>query len=494
MSRKILFFLSSESFHARIWKNGSLSASQNFSSSAEGLRQFSDFLQTIHDPVYLLVDLIEEDFRQEVVPHLTGSNYQALLQRKFDQYYRSTPFRLARLQQRLSDGRRDDELLFSALTNANRISAWLDLLLEFKIPLAGIYSVPHVSLPLINTIDSDHLLLLSWEKDAGLRQSYFLNRRLRFSRLTLINPNSTFADAVATESTRTQQYLQSLSLTPQGQTLNVHILCHQDDRPQLDARLRSNHNMQYAYVDLPQMSRQLKLKHEFRDSDATPLLLHILATQAPRIHYANADQTHYYQLWQTRRGLYGLSAAAAIVCLIWSIISFIDGNSMKAEIGDLQQQVQRMNLETRNIVQQFPGGNGNTVSAGDMKTVVTLLRNLQQQDAPPQKILQGLTRTLDEFPRISTSKIAWQPVSAGGLPAQQIDFTGELQEFGSDFRAAINYLERFQQALTKTGYTVTLDKLPVDFSSKGSLSNEIAPAGNDNAGAFTLKLIWRAQP
>ena len=109
MSRKILFFLSSENFHAYTWNNGVLSEPYYFSHNAAGLERFAEFLQTNRHPAYLLVDLIEEDFRQETVPHLTGSNHQALVQRKFEQYYRNTPFRLTRLQQRQTEGRRDDE-------------------------------------------------------------------------------------------------------------------------------------------------------------------------------------------------------------------------------------------------------------------------------------------------------------------------------------------------------------------------------------------------
>ena len=99
-------------------------------------------------------------------------------------------------------------------------------MLLHKTPIVGIYSVPHISAPLIKDIDSDHLLLLSWEKNAGLRQSYFFNKRLLFSRLTPLSHDNAFADAIATESARTQQYLQSLSLTPQGKMLNVYIICH----------------------------------------------------------------------------------------------------------------------------------------------------------------------------------------------------------------------------------------------------------------------------
>ncbi|HQS57272.1 MAG: hypothetical protein B7Y56_00105 [Gallionellales bacterium 35-53-114] len=498
MSRKILFFLSSDSFHAHVWKNGALSAPFYFTTTLDGLAKFSDFLKAYPDPAYLLVDLIEEDFRQETVPHLIGANRHALIQRKFEQYYRSTPFRMASLQQRQSEGRRDDELLFSALTNPARISAWLELLLLHNTPIVGIYSVPHASIPLIKDVDSDHLLLLSWEKNSGLRQSYFLNKRLRFSRLTSINPNGTFADAIATESARTHQYLQSLSLTPQGELLNVHIICHASDRAQLDARLPANLHMRYGYLDLQQLGKSFKSQYVFPDSDATPLYLHLLATQPPRASYAASKQTHFYQLWQTRRGLLGLAAATALACLAWGTFSFLEGKAVSGEIDSIKDQASRMMRDTQQITQHFPistrNAQGGTASASDMKTAVTLFRNLQYYSVPPRQILQGLTETLNNFPSIYTDKLAWQSSAAAGpYPEQIITFNGELADFGNDYRGALNYLERFQLMLTRAGYSVTPVKLPLDFSTKGSIGADIGES-SDKPSDFSLKITWKPQP
>ncbi len=123
---RTLLFLSADSFHASIWSGGKLGASQYFSNDANGRENFSAFLKQHRDPAYMLVDVIEEDFRLETVPHLTGSARKALLARKFEQFYRGTPFRQATLLLRQTDGRRDDEMMFSALTNPQRISPWLD--------------------------------------------------------------------------------------------------------------------------------------------------------------------------------------------------------------------------------------------------------------------------------------------------------------------------------------------------------------------------------
>jgi hypothetical protein len=493
MSRKILFFLSTDSFHAHVWKNGVLAEPYYFSNSVEGLERFAEFLISHRYPSYLLVDMIEEDFRQETVPHLTGTNYQALVQRKFDQYYRSTPFRLSMLQQRQTEGRRDDELLFSALTNPSRITAWLELLLQYKMPIVGIYSLPHASAPLIKDIESDHLLLLSWEKDAGLRQSYFLNKKLRFSRLTPIKANSSFADVIVEESARTHQYLKSLSLTPQGQVLNVHIICHANDKTQLDAKLTGKADVTFSYLDLQLLGQKIKSKYVFPDSNASPLFLHLLATHPPRANYATSDHTHYYQLWQTQRGLFGLAAVTALACIVWSTLSFIEGSGLSEEIEGYSFQANRMVRETQQIIQTFPVADGHSASASDMKTAVTLFRNLQNLTVAPEQILKGLSTTLDNFPRIQTSKLEWQMNQDSSIPEQTITFNGELANFGNDYRGALDYLESFQMMLTKSGYTVNPIKLPLDFSTKGSISADIGD-NSSKPSEFSLKLIWRQQP
>ena len=498
MSRKTLFFLSSNTFHAHLWRNGVLSSSTYFLNSAEGLEQLSEFLKNHRDPTYILVDLIEEDFRHEVVPHLTGANHQALVQRKFEQYYRSTPFRLARKQRRQDDGRRDDELLFSALTNPARITAWLELLLLHETPIVGIYSLPHASIPLVKEIEYDQLLLLSWEKDAGLRQSYYFNKRLRFSRLTPLNPNTTFAEAVSTETARTYQYLQSLSLTPRGEQLNTHIICHAQDKALLDANLSSNKDIRYSYIDLQQIGKRLKSKITFTDSDATPLFLHLLATRPPRGNYASAEHSHFYYLWLTQRGLFGLAAAVALVCVIWSGLSFMQGSGVDDEIDTLKVQSSRIMSQAREITQGFHNDiqnkDGSAVSATDMKSAVTLFRKLQFYSVPPQTILKELSTTLNSFPRIRTSKLGWQASNLPGssYPSQVITFDAELTDFGKNYRSALEYLQRFQLALTRAGYTVTPIKMPLDFSSKGSISADIRE-GTDKPSAFSLKIIWRPQ-
>ncbi len=488
---RTLLFLSADSFHARIWNSGQLGESQNFTYDANGRENFSAFLKLHRHPAYLLVDVIEEDFRLETVPHLIGPSRRDLLARKFEQFYRSTPFRQATLLQRQADGRRDDEMLFSALTNPQRISPWVDVLLANEIPLVGIYSLPNISAPLIKGIPSDHVLLLSWEKNAGLRQTYFNSKRLHFSRLIPISEGGSFTQSVATETPRTQQYLKSLSLPPPGEILDVHIICNDADRLALESSLEASNELHYTYLDIQKLGKRFKAKNDYTDSDATPLLLHLLASKQPGSHYADAGHTHFYQLWQLRRILFGLAGATLAFGVLISGAEFLQARNYTAETEPLNMQTASVRQQTQQIQRSFAN---TSVPANDMKTAVLLMRKLGQYTPPPAEYLRGLTLVLDKFTQIKTDKISWKssPADAApsAYPAQVIIFDGSLAGFDSDYRRAFDYLDQFQQALTQQGYTVTAQKMPMDISSKGSISGD-AQKNDGTAAQFTLKIIWR---
>jgi hypothetical protein len=487
---RTLLFLSADTFHASIWHGGKMGAPLTFSNDANGRENFSAYLKQHRNPAYMLVDVIEEDFRLETVPHLTGSARRDLQARKFEQFYRGTPFRQALLLQRQEEGRRDDEMLFSALTNPQRISPWLDTLLANRIPLVGIYSLPNISSPLLKDLPSDHVLLLSWEKNAGLRQTYFNNKRLHFSRLIPVAAES-FTDSVATETPRTQQYLKSLSLPPPGEVLDVYIICHVKDRVALQARLEGSGDLRYTYLDIQELGKRVKSRNTYSDSDATPLLLHLLASKPPKSQYANSEHTHFHWLRQARRLCFILAALTALGGVVWSGMAFWQGREYISGTAPLNMQTERNRQQTQQIQSGFASSN---IPATDMKTAVLLSRKLNLYTPPTEEILHELTYALDKFTQIKVNKLSWQSSAADAAPslypAQVITFDGSLVDFGNEYRKALGYLERFQQALTQQGYTVTAVKLPLDVSSKGSLS------GNTNkmdgsAAQFTLKIIWR---
>ena len=239
------------------------------------------------------------------------------------------------------------------------------------------------------------------------------------------------------------------------------------------------------------MGKRFKAKNDFANSDATPLLLHLLASKAPGSHYANSEHTHFYLLWQLRRILFGVATVTTLFSVLLSGAEFLQGRDYVAQTEPLNTQTSHVKQQTQEVQRTFAN---TTVPAADMKTAVLLARKLNQYTQPPEEFLDELTLALDKFTQIKVDKLAWQTSPADAAPspypAVVITFDGSLSGFGSDYRKALDYLDRFQQALTLRGYTATVLKRPLDISSKGSISGDMQKT-EGNPEQFSLKIIWR---
>jgi hypothetical protein len=124
---------------AGLWRAGKLQGSQVFNNDDAGHEAFTEFLkQYISTPVYLMVDAVEEDYRLESVPHTTGAAKKELVNRKLNQFYRGLEYRTAHFVNRETVKRKDDKYLFVALSNADFLQGWVNLIQEAKVPLVGI--------------------------------------------------------------------------------------------------------------------------------------------------------------------------------------------------------------------------------------------------------------------------------------------------------------------------------------------------------------------
>jgi len=484
MKQSLLLFLSANNLYAQRMAGDLITEQQEFPDSDLGRQQFNAFLESIKCTTYLLTDLIEEDFRHELVPHLVGGNRAALLKRKFDQYYRGTPFRQATLLYRQKSGRRDDDILFSALTNPALISYWLDVILAQQIPLAGIYSVPQISAPLVKKHPSKHLLLVTWEKYSGLRQTYFSNHHLQISRLTPVHTDLTFDDAVEHELARTFQYLKNLSLLPAGQTLDVLILCHNNDRSKLEIKLPKTPDMQYDFTDIVELGKTLKLKYRFVDSDATQIFLHQLTTLSPKNNYANPTHTHYLDLARFKNSLYLASGIFLFCAILWGTDSLIDSRNNATVAAELEALANQDVDEVKRVTSAFP----NTYApATDMKTGVSVMRKLTKYSPTPFDVLSPISKSLERYPQIQLDELSWEmnpaePVAkntSSDVPAQVAILKGRMVDFGNDYRSVLNYLTSFEQDLINQGYQVKVLAKPFDVSPSGNITDQRENLSNE---------------
>src|SRR5204863_7319863 len=119
----------------------------------------------------IFTDLAEEDFRPDTIPHVGRGDREAVGSRRLGQMFRNTPYRHALLQGREAEGRRDDRVLYAAITNGEVLRPWLGVLERRQLPIAGIHSAAVLGSRLIEAlgIAAEHALLVLFTPGDALR-------------------------------------------------------------------------------------------------------------------------------------------------------------------------------------------------------------------------------------------------------------------------------------------------------------------------------------
>ena len=71
------------------------------------------------------------------MPHVGARDREAILERKLTQIFRNVPYRHAQLQGRETEGRRDDRVLYTAVTNPEVLRPWLEIQPYGRLPGHG---------------------------------------------------------------------------------------------------------------------------------------------------------------------------------------------------------------------------------------------------------------------------------------------------------------------------------------------------------------------
>jgi hypothetical protein len=157
------------------------------------LHIFADYLTSDKKtPIFWLIDTAIEEYQQVWQPHVLGQERKALLKHRLRRLFEPTAYTHTVFQGRSKEGRGDDKFLFLAINNAEELlQPWLSAIIESGVLLQAIYSLPLLSEVLLRHLPQyTYTLLVSQALQApfstteSVRQSFFLNGQLQFSRLT----------------------------------------------------------------------------------------------------------------------------------------------------------------------------------------------------------------------------------------------------------------------------------------------------------------------
>jgi hypothetical protein len=387
-----------------------IAARREFAVSGAGAEEFNRYLATLRRvPTHILTDLAEEDFRLDTVPHVGAGDREAIFNRRLTQIYRNSPFRYAALQGREPEGRRDDRVLYTAVTNAELLRPWLDMLERLQVPLAGIHSVALFSVALLQELDLEfaHSLLVTFSPGEALRQTYFRGDEFKFSRLTPVDleEGQTLGSMVAEETTRTWQYLDSLRHFGPDDQLQVCVLLHGRDRASIEPQLRDFAQMQYRELDTDQVAAKLGLRPAPLSSSIEELMVHVFLMRPAVNHFASAELRRHATHRVARQVLNQVSAAILAVGLVWGGYNLARVLQANAADDRVAQQLQTYNREYDSITRGLPSFG---VGGSAMRDAVTFYNDSIKTFPPIHGFVGPLSEVLLDHPQVRVNQLSWQ--------------------------------------------------------------------------------------
>jgi hypothetical protein len=496
MPQQRLLYLDTNHLSALLWHGGTLREEGHFPHDDAGVAAFTEYL--VHhrrSNFRLLADVTDEGFQIETLPYTQGADRSALLARKLGQYFYGSPLTTAISYGREKTGRRDEKFLFTGLTLSKLFEPWLAALRAAEAPLEGIYSLSLLGAALLAKLPPvrERCLLVSITR-GGIRQSFFENGQLKFSRLSpmMATGAAEIAAGCAAEVAKILQYLLGQRLLARGAPLPVIALVHPAQTGTFLEYCKNMEELQVTLHDLHAACKTFGLKTLPQDSRSEALFLHLLAQNPPREQFAPPPERRFHRLWQIRSWLVKGGALALLGCLLFAGREAVNILESRSATAGLQQQAEADMQKYQAIQSTFPPM---PTSTDNLRAVMNRFDDLEKRSASIEPLYHAVSRALGEAPKVDIERIQWQlsgnpdegikfladprktapaPAAAGGNGMHEIAIVYGLlpASMAADQRGQLETVNAFADALRKNAaLKVTVQRMPFDIESGKSLKS-----------------------
>ncbi|MDZ7734841.1 MAG: hypothetical protein U5P41_00790 [Gammaproteobacteria bacterium] len=482
------------------WEKQCLSSGYIFALTEEGLARFEQYLQTnSEDPVYVVTDLPDEEFKYDKIPHVGAGDRKSLIERRLTRSFRSVKYSYYEIQGREQEGRRDDNVLFAGITEDEAIQPWIARLLEHKVPVAGIYSVALLTRHLLGAVghEGGPGLIVSLERNAGLRQTFFLNKNFKFSRLVRMPRYGTepYAPVIRDEVEKMLRYLHSMRYLTNETLSRVCLIGDKTLLNELKEECKDRPGIEFVFISLDHISERIGLIYDFVDPFAESVYAYLALKNRPRNIYAKEEETRYYQLRNIRNFMLGSSIFILLASLIWGGLSFMEAVTLKQQSISAVSKTEFYQTRYDMAKERLPEL---PVEPRDLKTAVSIADSLEAYQATPLPLFRTLSSALQQFPEIQISSMEWlsaldpdttpqgdrtaqpdtrtssstaQDNDADYLYYQIANIKGYMAPFDGNYRRVISRINQLVEALRNEDdiYDVRIMTMPLDVSSEASL-------------------------
>ena len=503
MADKRILAFDGTSLTALRWQKGQVSTDQVFAADALGHESFSAYLASAKAALfYILVDVSEEGFQLETIPAVQGGDRAALIKRRLGQFFFGTPFSLGHSLGRQKEGRRDERMLFAALTRPEVLTPWLELIAQANRPLAGIYSVPLVLADNAKNMVSGHTqFLLVTLAAGGLRHTFFNEGQIQFSRLSQLTTHSQdeFAISCAREASRTHQYLLGQRLISRTVKLPTVVVAHTNDHAKLRTQFVDTDKLSFELLGLDTLATKSGLKTPLSDSHCDALFAHQLISHTPKSQFAPDADRKLYRMSQIRAGLRIASVIVLVGCLAAAGRFGLQWIELRDETSRTNALATADSNRHQALLNELPKIK---LTSDNLRAVISRYQEIMQRSAGPTPLLSRLSNALESMPMITLQKLDWAiadrfnsgapasapaasaaPAGNGAATATSVlDVTAQLPiAVAADQRLQIEMVENLMARLRAEGVDTTIIKSPVDIESGKALKRGSADSDRPSA-------------
>ena len=504
------------------WKRGKFTLLGEFVNDTEGLHEFTAFLKKNKSKfngkaINIVISVVGEDYRFERVAHLVGKFKTDMLNRKFQQLFRGANYHLASHQGREPVGRRQDLYLFCGILSSDKVSPWVRDLTRSGFVLAGLHlsSMATQGLLKVLTETTDGVDVLSvFGKGGEIRHNFFVEGKLRFSRLSRVadnTPADQIIQNIRVEIEKTSAYLVSLKLIRPNAKIKSHLLVPDDMVAEINeaaARAggdRLSFNATSARLTGIAMGIKKPIEEYGRDAS---LVMHETLRSIRITQLAPLTEVRDYFSKS-----FAKVAAAAIV--LWGGINLFNIGTNALDIyGNYTVQNASLQISIaqlkENYENQVAGFGVPPSTPANMRSAVNVLENVSDgRDVGPGKLMLYLSRLLENSRAIQLQDFNWYISNSpeertgsysfanGRKVYQVVELSGTLDETVDSEFAYNQYSAFIDNVKSRPDMTLTELERPSLVEADGELVVEIDSLADIKSelnaftnNSFKIALAW----
>jgi len=451
----------------------------------------------------VIVDLMEEEYRLERLPHLGGRDREALWARKRRQLFQDEPYVSVVRLGREKSGRRDDRVLFTAIRDAPRFKRWLESLASWRIAVTGIWSLPRLSAgwkasPLVEGL---RVLLYRGGGKIALRQTYHEGGYLVFSRFSPVAGE----EEGAQELERTWRYLSRQFQWEAGRAITLQLWVPPGLEDMAKGLVEGLPNSEPAFIGLTKVARTKGWRGEAAALDVPALAAFSLMRRWNRqpCHYRDPVLHAREKRRRLNLALYVGSAALFAVAAGYDTL-------MERHILQLDEAMRRLRLERQTLA----GGPGARavpepvagLDAWQLESLLAFQRKIAAGRIRPESLLTPISSALDRFPAFELVSLGWRRPSPADEESEEeagIDLSRPPRVMlsvrvsleGGALRRTVERVERFVALLERDGQVASAhlaaSTLPIADDEPASGEVGAVESGRDSA-MFTITVDMKA--